>query len=152
MVFANERLGEPERLATQFDCWVVDVGGLTMIAAHPVAPVDPTGPTQWREEHRLIHQAAVDDDVDLIVGDLNASSDHAVLRELGDAGFRDAAELANEGWQQTWPANGVVVPWLPPIVRIDHVLLSDQLAAVSTRTVDIEGTDHLALVAEVARR
>ena len=44
------------------------------------------------------------DDADLVVGDLNATPDHAPIRELADAGWRDAAELANEGWLPTWPA------------------------------------------------
>lgn len=153
MVFANERLGEPERLPTQFESWVVDVGALSMIAAHPVAPVLPGGPPQWREEHRMIRQAAVEGEVDLIVGDLNASADHAVFRELEDAGFRDAAEAVNAGWQPTWPANRLgPLSWLPPFVRIDHVLVGPELAVLDVRTVDIEGTDHLAVIAEVARR
>jgi len=37
-------------------------------------------------------------------------------------------------------------------VRIDHVLIGDSLASLGTRTVDIDGTDHLAVVATVARR
>jgi endonuclease/exonuclease/phosphatase (EEP) superfamily protein YafD len=153
MVFANERLGRPERLRTQFECWRVRVGALTMIAGHPVAPVAPTGPEQWRREHEIILDAAVEADADLVVGDLNASADHAVLRELEAAGFRDAAELANEGWQPTWPANRVgIIPWLPPVVRIDHVLVGPELTATRTHSVEIEGTDHLAVVAEVARR
>ena len=153
MVFANERLGEPEALPTQFECWRVDVGALSMLAVHPVAPIAPTGADQWREEHRVILDAAVEGEVDLIVGDLNASADHAVLRELEDAGFRDAAEVTNEGWQPTWPANNRgAVPWLPPLIRIDHVMVGPELAALSTRTVEIEGTDHLAVIVEVARR
>lgn len=153
MVFANERLGEPERIPTQFECWLVDMGALSLIAAHPVAPVLPGGPPQWREEHRMIHDAAVEGDPDLILGDLNASADHAVLRELEDAGFRDAAEVVNAGWQPTWPTNGLgPLSWLPPVVRIDHVLVGPELAVRDVRTVEIEGTDHLAVIAELARR
>jgi endonuclease/exonuclease/phosphatase (EEP) superfamily protein YafD len=153
MVFSNEPLGEPERLDTQFECWVVGVGDLTLLAVHPVAPVAPTSPEQWHEEHGTILEAAVRVDADLVVGDLNASADHAVMRDLADAGFRDAAELDNDGWLPTWPANHAgIIPWLPPVVRLDHVLVGSDLTASDTRTVDIEGTDHLAVVATVARR
>jgi endonuclease/exonuclease/phosphatase (EEP) superfamily protein YafD len=38
------------------------------------------------------------------------------------------------------------------VVRIDHVLLGDQLASLGTRTVDIAGSDHYGLIATVARR
>ena len=149
MVFANEGLGEPTLLPTQFECWRVDVGPLSMLAVHPVAPVIASD--QWREEHRLILAAAVDEEVDMIVGDLNATADHAVLRELEEVGYRDAAEEANEGWQPTWPANNVGSV-LPPLVRIDHVMVGPELGALDTRTVEIEGADHLALIAVLARQ
>jgi endonuclease/exonuclease/phosphatase (EEP) superfamily protein YafD len=150
MLFANEDLGTPVQLATGFQGWRVSVGSMTVLAVHPVAP---TSPEQWREDHRVVLEDATDSHADLVVGDLNASHDHAVLRDLEAAGFRDAAELANEGWQPTWPANHLgVVSWMPPVVRIDHVLLGPELTALETHTVEIEGTDHLALVAEIARR
>lgn len=150
MVFSNERMGEPALLATQFHSYRVQVGSLTLLAAHPIAPVLPRA---WRADHDLIRDEAVSAGADLIVGDLNATADHDVMRELDDAGFRDAGELANEGWQPTWPANDVgLFPLLPPLVRIDHVLLADTLASLGTHTVDIGGSDHLALVATVARR
>ena len=150
MVFSDEQLGEPALLATQFDSYRVEVGSLTLLAVHPTAPVLPQA---WRRDHDLIRAEAVEKDVDLIVGDMNATPDHDVMRELDDAGFRDAGELANEGFQPTWPANNVgLFPLLPPLVRIDHVLLADTLASLGTHTVDIGGTDHLALVATVAAR
>ena len=153
MVFADEPLDEPQRLATLFECWRVDIGALSLLAVHPVAPVLPTGPEQWREEHRLILEAVREHDVDLVVGDLNASADHAVFRDLEDAGLRDAAEVTNEGWQPTWPATGWgSLSWVPPMIRLDHVLVGPRLAALSAQTVEIDGADHLAVIAEVATR
>ena len=133
-----------------FQGWQATYDGLTVLGVHPVAPVDPAG---WRADHGAILAQAEADDADLIVGDMNATPDHDVMRDLDDAGFRDAAELANEGWQPTWPANHVgIVPFLPPVIQIDHVLLGESMASLGTHTVDIGGTDHLALVATVARR
>jgi endonuclease/exonuclease/phosphatase (EEP) superfamily protein YafD len=150
MVFSNEQLGEPALLAMQFQSYRVQVGSLTLLAVHPTAPVLPQA---WRRDHDLIRSEAVEHDADLIVGDMNATPDHDVMRELDAAGFRDAGELANNGWQPTWPANHVsIFPLLPTLVRIDHVLLADTLASLGTHTVDIDGSDHLALVATVARR
>ena len=138
------------RLRTTFQGWEAKYGTLTVLGVHPVAPVDPAG---WRADHAAILKQAEADDADLIVGDMNATPDHDVMRRLDDAGFRDAGEVSNEGWQPTWPANHVgILPLLPPLVRIDHVLIGDSMASLGTHTVDIEGTDHLALVATVARR
>ena len=87
------------------------------------------------------------------MGDLNATVDHEPMRRLADAGYRSATELANEGWQPTWPAYGVVHVAgveVPRLVQIDHVLLGRRMAALETHTLAIRGTDHRALVAEVA--
>ena len=150
MILANRPLTDHVRLRTTFQGWEAKYGTLTVLGVHPVAPVDPAG---WRADHAAILKQAEDDDADLILGDMNATPDHEVMRSLDDAGFRDAGEVSNEGWQPTWPANHVgILPLLPPLVRIDHVLIGDSMASLGTHTVDIDGTDHLALVATVARR
>jgi endonuclease/exonuclease/phosphatase family metal-dependent hydrolase len=150
MILANRPLTDHVRLRTTFQGWQATYGDLTVLGVHPVAPVDPAG---WRADHAAILRQAEAGDADLVVGDMNATADHEPMRRLDDAGFRDAGEVANEGWQPTWPANHVgVFPLLPPVVRIDHVLIGDRLASLGTHTVDIDGTDHLALVATVATR
>jgi hypothetical protein len=150
MILADQPLTDHVRLRTVFQGWEATYDGLTVLGVHPVAPVDPAG---WKADHAAILEQAEDDHADLIVGDLNATADHEPMRALDDAGFRDAGELANVGWQPTWPANHVgVFPLLPPLVRIDHVLIGPDLASLGTRTVEIPGTDHKALIATVARR
>lgn len=153
MVFSRLPLSEPRRLDTRPGSWKVDVGGpggLTLVAAHPSTPLSVA---DWRRDHRTIRRAAVRAGADLVVGDLNATLDHAPLRRLVAAGFRDAVELANEGFQPTWPANGLgPLGFLPPLVQIDHVLLGSDLAALSARTVALGGTDHRAVVAVLARQ
>jgi endonuclease/exonuclease/phosphatase (EEP) superfamily protein YafD len=150
MILADQPLTDHVRLRTVFQGWEATYDGLTVLGVHPVAPVDPAA---WRADHAAILEQAEADDADLIVGDLNATPDHEPMRQLDDAGYRDAGEVSNEGWQPTWPANHVgVFPLLPPLVRIDHVLISDHLASLGTQTVDVAGTDHYALLATVARR
>jgi hypothetical protein len=150
MILADQPLTDPAPVHTTFQGWEATYDGLVVLGVHPVAPVDPDG---WRADHATILARAEADHADLIVGDLNATPDHAPMRALAAAGFRDAGELANEGWQPTWPANHVgVFPLLPPLVRIDHVLLGERMASLGTQTVTVAGTDHYALLATVARR
>lgn len=150
MILADQPLTDHVRLRTTFQGWEATYAGLTVLGVHPVAPVDPAG---WRADHAAILTQAETDHADLILGDMNATADHEPMRALDDAGFRDASEAANEGWQPTWPVNHVgVFPLLPPLVKIDHVLVGDRMAALGTRTVDVAGTDHYALIATVARR
>ena len=116
--------------------------------------VAPTHAADWRADHAQLLAAARSERPDLIVGDFNATLDQAPLRRLEDLGYRTATELANQGWQPTWPSNGLyralhLVP-MPPLVQIDQVMLGAGLTATSTTTVPIAGTDHRALVATLA--
>jgi hypothetical protein len=150
MILADQPLTDHVRLRTTFQGWEATYDGLTVLGVHPVAPVDPAA---WRADHAAILKQAETDHADLILGDMNATPDHEPMRQLDDAGFRDASEAANEGWQPTWPANHVgVFPLLPPVVKIDHVLVGKDMASLGTETVEVAGTDHKALLATVARR
>jgi hypothetical protein len=150
MVFTDVRLGKATRLHTSGSSWRVPMGKHTLFAVHPH---DPTDIAQWRRDHYVIRAAVTDEQPDLVAGDFNATPDHPPMRALADAGYRSASELANEGWQPTWPAAaGVSVLGIsiPNVVDIDHVLIGHSFAAISTHTIDIPETDHRALVAELA--
>ena len=150
MIFANVELGEATRVDTTWDSWLVEVGDLSLLAVHPHAPTDVE---RWRDDHALLNETVTSERPDLVVGDLNATPDHPPMRDLAEAGWRSATELANDGWQPTWSPGGLVADAglpLPPLVHIDHVLLGRALAARGTDTVDLVDSDHRALVAEVA--
>lgn len=152
MIFSRLPMGEPTRLPTVFGSWAVMVGGLGLLGVHPAAPLELE---TWRADLAAILRATQEVEPDLIIGDFNATAEHQPMQALADAGYRNAAELTNAGWQPTWPANGLYsllgIP-LPAIAQIDHVLVGDSLAVLGTRTVLLEGTDHRALIAEVAAR
>ena len=155
LVLSRTPLGDPVRVATDMQSWAVDVtdpdGGdpVRVLAVHPAAPTDVSA---WRRDHAAVLAAAEDLDVDLVVGDLNATLDHDPVRTLVDRGWRGATEEANGGWQPTWPSNGLFesLP-LPPLVQIDHVLTGPDWVGTASRPLRVEGTDHLALLVEVAR-
>lgn len=127
----------------------------TLSAVHPDYPLSPA---PWRAD--LATVASVAREVEgphVVAGDLNATVDHAALREVLDAGLRDAAEQSGAGWQPTWPrpgADGVPGGLHVPLslLRLDHVLVSPELVAVETRTAPVSDADHLALVADLAWR
>jgi endonuclease/exonuclease/phosphatase (EEP) superfamily protein YafD len=152
MAFANTELGQGIPLDTHHGGWVVPMGDLIVLAVHPWAPTEPD---LWRADLAAVRAAAEEHDADLIVGDLNATADHAPMRALVDDGYRDVGELANQGWHPTWPSSGQVsllgVP-VPALAQIDHVLVGSRLAAIGMRTFEIPGSDHRGVVAEVARK
>lgn len=81
----------------------------------------------------------------VVAGDFNATRDHRPFRDLLAAGFSDCADIAaKRPWPGfTWPANRRY----PPIMRLDHILVSPGLTVSETRTVQIPGTDHRGVLA-----
>ncbi len=149
MVFSREPFEDVRLVSgTAFDNLLVRTGGLEVLAAHPAAPLDPD---IWREDHARLREVVAAEGPDVVVGDLNATLDHAPVRALLAEGYRDSAELLNAGLVTTWPANGLypVVGLLPPTTAIDHLLLAPGWTATETGTVEVPDSDHLAVVATV---
>lgn len=148
MAFSRTPITEVAPIPTGTDSWVLTTAGLRVIAVHPAYPLHE----EWGAEQDLLRETIEEEDPDLVVGDFNSGHDHAPFRAILDTGLRDAAELANAGWQPTWPTTGFRGIPIPISVAIDHVLVGERLTALSTETVEIGDADHLALVAEIAER
>lgn len=154
MVFSRFPLTDATRLPISNGGLAVTVAAPTpfrLLAVHPSQPLS-AAPTWLGDLRRLraAATAAVATGPTLVVGDLNATPDHQPFRRVLGVGLRDAAEQANAGWQPTWP-HSTRLP-VPRVITIDHVLASRQMLAVRTSTVDVPGTDHRALVAQLQLR
>jgi endonuclease/exonuclease/phosphatase family metal-dependent hydrolase len=149
MAFSRTPITDAEPIDLPLGGWTFTTDDLTVLAVHP-AP--PTGPGDWRADQATVADAVERSDPDLVAGDFNATNDHAPMRALADAGYRDAGELANEGWQATWPVRGSFDLLGHPLAQIDHVLVGPRLAAISMRTAGVPGSDHRAVIATVARK
>ena len=108
----------------------------------------------WRRDFEvLVADAERVDGPHVSVGDFNATLDHGRMRDLLDTGLRDAAREAGSGWQPTWPVPGtrrlagLRAPY--EVMALDHVLVSEEFAALDTTTHRIPGSDHRALVAHL---
>ena len=131
------------------------LGAVTIAAVHTRPPYDADA---WRHDHEQVRTAlaGVRADADravVVAGDLNATLAHAPVRRLVDLGLTDSAVQANAGWSPTWPSGthqrrlGLAVP---EFAAIDHVLTSPALVATSSRTVDLRGADHRAVLATIS--
>ena len=127
----------------------VEVGGVRvrLLAAHPLPPLGGLGPL-WRVSlEDLASEAAGLDLPAVVAGDLNADRDHALFRGLLDAGLRDVHDERGRGLARTWPAG-------LPVLHLDHVLVRDAPSArvvpLEVREVEVPGSDHLGVVADLA--
>lgn len=118
-------------------------GPVEVVVVHPVAPVPPTV-REWEAGIATLPPAPSDGPPRILAGDFNATLDHAVFRRLLDTGYTDAAAQTGDGLVPTWPMR-----LLPPLVPIDHVLTDGRGEAVATRVLDVPGSDHRALFAEL---
>ena len=83
----------------------------------------------------------------MLIGDFNATLDHAALRDLlgGRSGYVDAADATGKGFATTWPAGRR----FPPEIAIDHVLLDPRMRAEDVTVHVVPRSDHRAVVATV---
>lgn len=127
----------------------IEVAGIRvrLLPAHPFPPVAVLQPL-WQASLRDLATEVTDLTLPAVVaGDLNADRDHAAFRALLATGLRDAHDERGRGLAATWPA-------ALPLLHLDHVLVRDgadgRLAVVDVREVRVPGSDHRAVVADLA--
>jgi endonuclease/exonuclease/phosphatase (EEP) superfamily protein YafD len=121
-----------------------ELGPLRFVAFHAYPPL-PFATGRWRGDLEGLQRFCAASDGAVIAGDFNATLDHSALRAAVD-GCADAAATRGEGLHGTWPASAPA----PLRAQIDHVFTTDGLQADSVSFSEIDGTDHLAVVADVA--
>lgn len=115
-----------------------------LVAVHPPPPTRRWIDI-WKRDLRALPPAPRSGPVRILAGDFNATLDHAEMRRLLDTGYLDAAAAAGSGLAPTWPAGRRFPP-----VTIDHVLADARCRVLSARVLDLPGTDHRPVLAELA--
>ncbi|WP_223917444.1 endonuclease/exonuclease/phosphatase family protein [Arthrobacter sp. NicSoilC12] len=135
----------------------LDAGGrpapLTVTNVHTKAPVWGRA-GQWRSELAALGRLAARPGSMLLLGDFNATLDHAEFRQIlqgpdgtGPGGARvDAGAAALARLVPTWPMAG---PPLPGVV-IDHIVTSPQVGSSGYAVLPVAGTDHAAVLATLS--
>ena len=80
----------------------------------------------------------------LLAGDLNATPDMREFRRLLRQGYQDSGAQAGAGVVRTHPAD----IFAPPVFAVDHIL-TRRYVATSVRTLQVPGSDHRALLAQL---
>ena len=120
---------------------------MRLLAAHPLPPLSVLEVLWRRSLADLATEARATDLPVVVLGDFNADRDHAPFRRLLGTGLRDAHDERGRGLARTWPAKA-------PLLHLDHVLVGDgeggRLVVEDVREVVLPGSDHLAVVADLA--
>ncbi|QCO98892.1 endonuclease/exonuclease/phosphatase family protein [Arthrobacter sp. 24S4-2] len=120
---------------------------LEVANVHALPPVD-VRVDQWRSDLAALGALAASPGNRLLIGDFNATYDHAEFRAVLDGG-EDARKMVDVGTAAgmrlvpTWPMEG---PRLPGIT-IDHLVTSPGIAVSGYEVHRVSGTDHAAVVA-----
>jgi endonuclease/exonuclease/phosphatase family metal-dependent hydrolase len=127
----------------------VDFGGrrLRVYAVHMVAPLGHDR-SRWRAQLRWVDAALHGERGPLVVaGDFNATRYHRSFRRLLSDRLVDAHERRGRGWATSWPAD----QWpFPPLLRLDHVLVSPDIGVRSIREGRGHGSDHRPIIVDLA--
>ena len=125
-----------------FDGTVIRFGSV-----HPFSP-RPSNQGLWDRGLGSISQLREDDHTFVLMGDFNATWDHASFRYLLGGRFVDAGENAGEWFHMTYPANkklfGVIL--VPAAVEIDHIVHDRGVVVGDLDAVTVSGSDHKALL------
>jgi len=136
----------------EIDGWIQPSGApaVRLDAVHVYAPVGTDEPARWINQLARVRVHLSREPKPLIVaGDFNATTDDRPFQRILGLGLSDAAVLAGDGWEMTWPRNQA---WVIPYVRIDHILLSKALTVTGYRLGTGKGSDHFPVVVDLAFR
>ena len=122
-------------------------GAATLHVVHPIAPRDRWGLTNWTKDYEVLRSTLDHAPADTIVaGDFNATGAHRRFRELLEsAELSDAQDVSGSGFGSTWPS----ARWIPPLMRLDRVLVGDAIGVDGVEVLDAMGPDHRGVVARL---
>ena len=125
---------------------VLDLDGappVRLVGVHPLPPINADWTRAWAATLAALPDPS-DEVVTIVAGDLNATLDHAALRDVLDRGYRDAAEQLGQAWRTTFTGIGWGEP-VPP-VTLDHVLVDARVAVTSVEVLPLPDSDHRMLL------
>lgn len=120
-------------------------GRFGVTGIHLTAPAIPGNVDPWQRELALLARYRTDTPR-IMAGDFNATADHRPFRTVLDQGWTDVHEVKGCGFDATWPV-GRGLPF--PVLRLDHVLVTDDFEVLSVDFGDPGGSDHRPVIAEL---
>lgn len=123
-------------------------GPIIVSPIHLQAPVTRNDADFWKAQHRLLSE--IDrSSPRILAGDFNATRDHQPFRNLLNTGWTDVHEKKGCGFNATWPVGGRIPA---PLMRLDHVLVTEHFDVLDVRLGTPGGSDHLPVISTLRLR
>lgn len=125
----------------------IDDHPVTVVNVHVQAPIHPRDVQPWRSAFAELAEVAASTAGTIVLsGDWNATLSHQPLhRLLRDGTIIDAHLASRRRAARTWPADRRH----PPLLGLDHILLSATVDVRATHEITLPGTDHRAVTASL---
>lgn len=117
---------------------------IEITGVHPSTPLRSEGYKDWKHTLATLPGARDGGAFQILMGDFNATLDHARFRGLVGRGYTDSAESKGQGLVPSWG-----VSMMGPPLTLDHILVPSEVAVRSYSVRDLDGTDHRPLLAEL---
>ncbi|MEE1296928.1 MAG: endonuclease/exonuclease/phosphatase family protein [Bifidobacterium sp.] len=124
----------------------VDDGTLPVrfVSVHTTSP-NPGTWDMWSQSIGELSQLTAKKDTRyVLMGDFNATADHAVFREVLGDGYQDAVMADGHGFVFTWPMDR---KYVAAGTDLDHIIVGKDTKVGQVEAATIPGSDHRALLA-----
>lgn len=151
----DQEMYEPVEPANLHLRVVLDVDGtpVTVFVAHPPSPTSPFFPLGYEDGPRNVELADLRARIEaetgpvMVLCDCNMSDQSDPYRSMDDL-LDDSFREAGRGFGLTFPYGRT---FLPPLVRIDYIWISDDFTALDAHPAGSNGTsDHRPIIADLA--
>ncbi len=147
-IVSYRRQWSDNRLALDVELELTSERRLRLIALHAPRPLYRHA-DQWQRYWDRVFDIIGDVSVPtVIVGDFNLTPHSLRYAQLLDLGLRDAFLIDGNGLQTTWPTQG----WWLPSIRIDQLLVSEQVECNAIQVGQDRSSDHRPIIADLQVR
>lgn len=119
-------------------------GPFTVAVLHIASPISGDDLQLWHEQFETLGRLSTAEPM-VMGGDFNATEDHRPFRNLLDQGWTDVHDDKGCGPDLTWPTRGLPFP----VMRLDHILVTDHFEVLSTELGDPGGSDHHPVISRI---
>lgn len=121
-------------------------GRFILSGVHTTAPARNRDVDTWLRQFDHLARIETDGLPRILAGDFNATADHQPFRHLLGQGWTDVHGPKGCGFDATWPVD----QGLPfPMLRLDHVLVTDHFEVLRVDFGDPAGSDHKPVVTAI---